>query len=84
MAAMRKEGTLRKKGHNGYVLSGIVIDGHPIAPMQTQIMIGRSPLDSGLSTPDLPLVIFGYEFLSRYKTVWNYERATLTLLKLRP
>lgn len=84
MTAMLKAGTLRKKGDNDYLVSGLVIDAHRISALHTQVTVTPPLENDGVSAPDVPVLTLGYEFLLQYKTVWNYERSTLTLLALHP
>lgn len=80
IATLEKAGVLREEG-DGFLLSGITIDGYPIEPMHIDMVRNRPPMARLLPEPDAPLVVFGYEFHSRYKEVWNYGAHTVTLLK---
>lgn len=80
ISALKKAVTLREDG-DGFMISGITINGTPIEPMHIDPMPGRPPFAKSLPDPEASLLYFGYEFLSRYKSVWDYGHSTLTLLK---
>jgi len=80
IAALKKGGTLREDG-NGFIISGLSINGMHIEPMHIDLIPGRPPFARALPDPDASLLYFGYEFLSRYKTIWDYSPNTLTLLQ---
>jgi hypothetical protein len=80
IATLKKAGTLREDG-DGFIISGITINGVPIEPMHIDPIPGRPPFAKTLPDPEASLLYFGYEFLSRYKTLWDYSPNTLTLLQ---
>lgn len=81
LAALKKEGRLRRENEDKGTLSGLVVDGIALAPMEVEIMHGTVPEKNLLPPTDDPVMTLGYEFLSRYKTVWDYDAETLTLLE---
>jgi hypothetical protein len=80
IADLKKSGVLREDGDD-YLLSGITIDGRATEPMRIEVIHGQPPFAKLLPQPDAPLVVLGYEFHSRYKTVWDYSRGMVTLLQ---
>ena len=83
LAAMEHAGALRKTGHDRYLLSELVIQGEHVAPMLVDVTVNRSPAQQGAPTADEPVITFGFEFLSQYTTLWDYQRKTLTLLQAK-
>lgn len=58
-----------------------MVDGIVLGPMDVKIMHGTRPAKNRLPPTDDPIMTLGYEFLSRYKTVWNDDTETLILLE---
>lgn len=81
LAALKKAGTLHQESEDKGTISGLVVDGIALAPMEVEIMHGTVPEKNLLPPTDDPVMTLGYEFLSRYKTVWDYDTETLTLLE---
>jgi hypothetical protein len=79
--SMEMAGTLKDEGGGQMLLSGVLINGHPLSPMKVQISIGKPPFAKLLHQPDVNMLQFGHELLSRYKVVWDYDRGTLILLE---
>jgi hypothetical protein len=80
VAVLQRAGTLHEEADGNFTISGITIGGHPVPPTRIGITRGRAPFAKSLPRPDAPLYQFAFEFLSRQKTVWDYENNTITLL----
>ena len=81
IAELKEAGTLQEKSEGHYQISGITIDGKPVAPMALDVESGADPVAKLMPRSDLYMMTLGYEFLSQYKTLWDYRRSTLTLLQ---
>lgn len=80
-ASMRQAGSLQDDKDGSMTLSGLEIDGKPVAPMAIEVSHGRPPMTKLLPVTADPVMTLDYEFLNRYKTVWDYDNGTLTLLE---
>lgn len=62
-------------------LSSISIDNH-IIPLKshTDVIDGKASFADQIGHADDNIMTLGYEFLSKYKTVWDFQDQTLILL----
>lgn len=81
LAALKKAGSLRAGDDETSLLSDAVLDGLPLAPMTVNTRHDVPPYKKFLPPTDNPVMVLGYEFLNRYKTVWDFDDETLTLLE---
>lgn len=81
LASMKRTGSLKDDKNGNMILTDLEIDGHPVAPMPIEVTHGKPPMAELLPATKDPVMTLGYEFLSRYKTVWDYDSGTLTLLE---
>ena len=79
--AMKQAGTLQKTADGTFTLSGIKINGHLLPTMPVKITPGRAPFAKQLPQPNAPFLSFGYEFFALYKTIWDFDQSTITLLE---
>lgn len=79
---LKTEGVLRQQDNGSFELTSISIDGHRIdLNSHTELNTGTASVAKNLGNPTDPIMTLGYEFLSRYKTVWDYQNQTITLLE---
>ena len=82
IAQLTKEGRLIRDGDNGYSLIGLKVGEQMIDPIHVEVNEGRVPFAARIGVADQNVIVLGYEFLRRFKSVWDYQNQTLTLAKL--
>ena len=79
---MKAEGLLHQQGDGSFQLANVSIDGHLIdLNSHVEIDGGKASKTKLLGETTDPLMTLGYEFLSKFRTVWDYEHSTVTLLE---
>jgi hypothetical protein len=62
-------------------LSNVSIDNHVISlKSHTDLIEGKASISDQIGHPNDNIMTLGYEFLNKYKTVWDFQDQTLTLL----
>jgi hypothetical protein len=80
---MKAAGTLHCAEEDSCTLSSVSIDGHVI-PLgsHSDLIEGKAGFSEKIGHPNENVMTLGYEFLSKFKTVWDYQDQTLTLLSM--
>ena len=79
---LQKEGLLHQEGRDSFNLASVSIDSHRIdLNSHVEISQGTASFAKSLGNPTDPIMTLGYEFLSKFRTVWDYRNQTVTLLE---
>ena len=79
---MKADGVLHAEPHGSFQIASVSIDGHRInLNSHIELNSGKASIAGKLGNPTDPIMTLGYEFLSQFRTVWDYEHQTLTLLE---
>jgi hypothetical protein len=77
---MKAEGTLHCKADE-CKLSSVSIDNHVISlRSHSDLIEGKASISDLIGHPNDNIMTLGFEFLSTFKTAWDYQNQTLTLL----
>ena len=79
---MKADGVLHAEPHGSFQIASVSIDGHRIdLNSHIELNSGKASIAGKFGNPTDPIMTLGYEFLSQFRTVWDYEHQTLTLLE---
>ena len=84
IGALERAGNLHADAQGNYTVSGLSIDGYALPPMPLEIIRNKPAIAEFLPRSGTPVLVLGYELLSLYPVVLDYDRATMTLLKPKP
>ena len=79
---LKADGSLHQEEDDSFQLASVSIDGRLIdLNSHVEISQGSPSFAKSLRNPTDPVMTLGYEFLSHFRTVWDYEHQTVTLLE---